>query len=190
MINYKIIDDSIIHYESAGFKRIESPWTVSREILDLTKPVDKIPYQLEHNKKCLVGSGEQSFLYLYLKGFLPYGRFQTVTPCFRDEEFGFLHTKYFMKNELIITDIIHGDTVGKMVNNAIDFLSKYLDKDNLRIVSTEEGYDILYKQDELGSYGIRKSDFLVWIYGTGVAEPRLSMIMNKYGISHKRNTEG
>src|SRR4051812_17183406 len=105
MIDYKLLDDSIIYYEGKGFKRIESPWAVSENVDNITKPFDRVSFQLKHNNKCLVASGEQSFLYLYLKGFLPHGQFQTITPCFRFESFDFLHTKYFMKNELIKTDV-------------------------------------------------------------------------------------
>jgi hypothetical protein len=45
----------------------------------ITKPKDRISFQLKHNDKCLVASGEQSFLYLYLKDFLPKGKFQAIT---------------------------------------------------------------------------------------------------------------
>lgn len=43
-------------------------------------------------------------------------------------------------------------------------------------------YDLMYRDVELGSYGIRKCDFLTWVYGTGVAEPRLTRTLKKYGI--------
>lgn len=79
MINYKILDESINFYEKSGFSRVESPWTVTQQISQITKPQDKIDFEIKHNGKVLVASGEQSFLYLYLKGFLPKGRFQTVT---------------------------------------------------------------------------------------------------------------
>ena len=80
MIDYKILNDSILYYESKGFKRIEAPWTVSENVDNITKPKDRLSFQLKHNNKCLVASGEQSFLYLYLKNFLPLGQYQTVTP--------------------------------------------------------------------------------------------------------------
>lgn len=98
MINYKILDDSLQYYEEHKFQRIETPWTVSKYVDELTKPIDKISFELKHNDKCLVASGEQSFLYLYLKEFLPKGQYQTITPCFRYESFDFLHSKYFMKD--------------------------------------------------------------------------------------------
>jgi hypothetical protein len=45
-----------------GFSRIESPWTVSKYVDDITKPKDRISFQLKHNDKCLVASGEQFVL--------------------------------------------------------------------------------------------------------------------------------
>jgi len=123
MIDYGILDMSTKFYEKRNYKRIESPWTVSQYVDDITRPKDKISFQLKHNNKCLVASGEQSFLYLYLKNFLPKGRYQTITPCFRFESFDYLHSKYFMKNELIITDNVNEDELDIVLHDALDFLS-------------------------------------------------------------------
>jgi hypothetical protein len=181
MINYQIIADSNLYYENNGFKRIESPWTVSEYVDNITKPKDVISCQLKHNNKCLVASGEQSFLYLYLKEFLPKGQFQTTTPCFRQDNFDYQHSKYFIKNELIKTDIVNNDELVKITEVCLKFYRKYLP--DSEIITTDLGFDIEYRGNELGSYGIRESEFLIWIYATACAEPRLSKIMNKYGIS-------
>jgi hypothetical protein len=181
MINYNIIADSISFYEQSGFKRIESPWTVSQYVNDLTKPKDvTTSFQLKHNDKCLVASGEQSFLYLYLKEFLPKGQFQTTTPCFRYENFDYSHTKYFIKNELIKTDVVNQIELEKIIQQCLLFFGKYIHPTELSVVKTEIGFDIEYKGHELGSYGIRENDFLHWVYGTGCPEPRLSRIINIY----------
>lgn len=181
MIDYQNIADSINFYEELGYKRIESPWLVPVCIDNITKPTDKNHYMLKHNDKCLVASGEQSFLYLYMKDFLPKGRFQTVTPCFRDERFDMTHGKYFIKNELIITDNPDLLTLEEIIQNAFKFYESKIDKDYLTIIKTDIGYDINFKNDnnviELGSYGIRECNFLKWIYGTGCAEPRLSNVL-------------
>lgn len=178
MIDYKIVADSIDYYESRGFKRIESPWTVSEYVDNLTKPEGVTSFQLKHNNKCLVASGEQSFLYLYLKEFLPKGQFQTTTPCFRYEEFDYQHTKYFIKNELIKTDVVDLMELEKIVEISLGFFKRYIP--NAIVVSTENGFDIEYRGNELGSYGIRENEYLKWIYATGCAEPRLSKIINIY----------
>lgn len=65
--------------------------------------------------------------------------------------------------------------------DAKDFFEMVL-KDSVEIKCVEQensliNYDIMYKNHELGSYGIRKYENLFqWIYGTGCAEPRLSLI--------------
>lgn len=181
MINYKIIADSIDYYENNGFIRIESPWTVSEYVDNLTKPKDRISFQLKHNNKCLVASGEQAFLYLYLKDFLPKGQFQTTTPCFRMESFDYSHTKYFIKNELIKTDVVNDIELEKVIDKCLKFYKKYIP--DVVVAKTEIGFDIEYNGQELGSYGIRECEYLKWIYATGCAEPRLSKIINLYGIS-------
>jgi hypothetical protein len=215
MINYGIIDQSIKFYEGLGFQRIESPWTVTPEISSITKPSFAKDFSIAEKNKVLVASAEQSFLYLYNKGFLPKGKFQSVTPCFRDEVFTPLHTKYFVKNELIATDNVSKEALRSMVHCARDFFRQFCllpkvndnyvsstkEKNDVLIVSTDNGrnvvvddvdvndgylypsYDLVYRGIELGSYGIRKCNFLTWIYGTGVAEPRLTRALKTYGIS-------
>lgn len=182
MIDYKILNESVEFYEKEGFQRIEAPWTVTQAVSQITKPDFKgEEFYLDKKKKVLVASGEQSFLYLYLKGFLPTGNFQTITPCFRDDLFDFTHTKYFMKNELIITgadaSVINVEII---TDQAFRFFSKYFRKNDLRIIKTDDGFDINYKEYELGSYGYRKCEFLTWVYGTGLAEPRFSNILKLY----------
>ena len=71
-----------------------------------------------------MASGEQSFLYLYLKNFLPKGKYQTVTPCFREEVFDETHTKYFMKNELIITDNVNKEELLRVVDICKKFFNR------------------------------------------------------------------
>lgn len=177
MIDYGNISKSIEFYGDKGFARIEAPWTVSPAISSITKPVDRTDYILRHNGKSLVASGEQSFLYLYLKNHLPKGRFQTVTPCFRDETFDHLHSKYFIKNELIDTLDVSEDNLHHIILTCLEFFRMSLGE-SVRVMKTQEGYDIVCKAGEkdveLGSYGIRSCEFLDWIYATGCAEPRLS----------------
>lgn len=183
MIDYNKIAASINHYELYGFKRIESPWTVTKAIADITRPVECNNFTIEEKGKVLVASGEQSFLYLYNKGFLPKGAFMSITPCFRDESFDAFHTKYFIKNELIVTDIVSDIMLSKVIDCAVMFFKNYI-KNGITVIQTgTSSYDITYEGIELGSYGIRKCDYLEWIYGTGIAEPRLTRTLKKYGLS-------
>jgi len=116
-----------------------------------------------------------------LKDSIPKGQYQTITPCFRDDEEDYLHSKHFMKNELIKTDVVNSNTLLDIVLVSLEFFRKYLPE--AYHVTTDEGFDILYRDDELGSYGIRQTVFLKWIYGTACAEPRLTKIMKKHGLS-------
>jgi len=184
MIDYYKIALSIDFYKSKGFTRIESPWTVTEKINRITAPPNSPVWTISNKDKVLVASGEQSFLYLYLKDFLPKGSFQTTTPCFRDEPFDQTHTKYFIKNELIKTDIVNDSELQNVVDTAMDFfarISKSFDSDaETTCIKTDLGYDILINGIEVGSYGIRQCEYLKWIYGTGCSEPRLSMsLLNK-----------
>lgn len=184
MIDYGRLDRSLRYYESNGFKRIESPWTVTKDVSDITKPPNGTDWEIIGKDKVLVASGEQSFLYLYLKGFLPKGRYQTITPCFREEPFDRTHTKYFIKNELMITDDVSEESLKFVINTCKQFYERELES-VVDIIETKEGFDLEVNGIEIGSYGIRSCEYLKWIYGTGLAEPRMTFIKNtlKNGIS-------
>lgn len=177
MINYLRLAQSIEFYAQAGFKRIEAPWWVPNEIMNITLPEGKDPidtlYYLAKNKKSLVASGEQSLLYLANQGLLPGGKYQTVTPCFRDEVQGPTRRKFFMKNELMVAGTQSESELQAIIQTAMEFFKTQVpDASKLQVVKTKEGFDIEYGGIELGSYGIRRCSFLDWVYGTGVAEPR------------------
>jgi hypothetical protein len=182
-----------------GYTRIETPWWVTQEILDITKPpYAKEPYRISANDKCLVASGEQSLLYMINKGQLPPGKYHTITPCFRNEPFDVYHSKYFLKLELIhlietgfnarITRVL-----GDMIDHALFFMQGELPE--VRTVRTSQSewdktivpgtgtwdiaVDIEGDNIELGSYGVRHCPFATWVYGTGVAEPRFSKVRDR-----------
>lgn len=182
-IDYLKIANSISFYEKKGFKRIEAPWWVPAEIKDITKPKDAPAdegYFLKKNNKFLVASAEQSFLYMANQGLLPKGRYQATTPCFREEIQGIMKRKYFLKNELIITDKVNQSQLNFAIDCALKFFkTQVLEKNKLNVVKIDDSFDIEYGGIELGSYGIRSTSFLDWIYATGCAEPRLSRAIEK-----------
>lgn len=182
MIDYGRIQRSIDFYRVHEFQRIESPWTVTKAVSSITKPSEKEDWYIENKNKVLVASGEQSFLYLYLKGFLPKGKFQTVTPCFREDVFDETHTKYFIKNELIITDEVNESSLKWVVAQCKKFFELELDHE-VKIIELENSIDLEVD-------GIRKCDYLEWIYATGCAEPRMSHIKRRIqnGLSRKSNS--
>ena len=186
MINYEIIAESVKHYSKYNFKQIETPWFISSIADDITRPAISIPY-IVNGVQRLPGSGEQSFLELMLEGKLPPGCYQTVTPCFRNEQVDLLHKNYFLKNELIITDLTIPHPLHRIILPARHFFYKYLGN-KIEQVKTDSGWDLMYNDIELGSYGYKEHGHLKWYYGTGVAEPRLSTVINIYGISQNKNT--
>jgi hypothetical protein len=183
MINYALLADSQAHYGRHGFSRIEVPWTVSDAVSAMTRPPGAVPYKLEHNGKCLVGSAEQSFVYMMVKGYLPAGRYQAVTPCFRDEFFDETHSKYFMKNELIDTESATDADAERCCGIALDFFARHLGACD--VVRTQHGWDIECDGLELGSYGRRNTETLEWVYATGCAEPRMSLALKRRMIMGK-----
>jgi aspartyl-tRNA synthetase len=186
IFNYQLLQDSITYYDTQGFTRIETPWIVSAASNMITRPREGTTLMVTPSKVdsrigkerdgvswgALVASGEQSFLQLYMDETLPKGQFQTTTACFRDELVDYTHSRWFMKNELIKTDIVSQAELEIMVEKAYCFFKSYVE--NIKITKEPHGYDIIGNGLELGSYGIRTSDVTDWIYGTGCAEPRLS----------------
>lgn len=199
MINYKLLDLASNYYSGIGYDRVESPWLVTKEISDITKPVGASSHivrkDTETKEKVFVASGEQSFLYLINKGFLPIaGKFHTITPCMRNDAFDSTHTKYFMKLELIdynTNSILTIDAIDKVVYTMVEqalvfFKSQVPIPKKLTITSISDtefpAYDILYNDIEIGSYGYRECMFCNWVYGTGLAEPRFSRLVNMNNI--------
>lgn len=196
MIDYSLIASATDYYVNKGFQRIETPWLVSKDIADLTKPLDSSTYivqkDVERKQKAFVASGEQSFLYLINKGHLPSsGRYQTVTPCLRDDMWDTTHMKNFIKLELIeyITYNEYANiklntinSVHRMVDQALSFFSTKVNASLLSVVNTSTkdsvSFDINLDGVEIGSYGYRSCMFCEWIYGTGIAEPRFSRLVN------------
>lgn len=189
-IDYSKINDSIDFYSKVGYKRIETPWLVSREIHDITRPENKALYTVTKNEKIktFVASGEQSFLYLINKSQLSSGFYQTTTPCLRNDDFDDLHTKYFIKNELIYFEYKKNiqfnqknfnHILENMLYDALKFFSQYDSSSKFIFEKSDENVtDIKYKGVEIGSYGIRSSNFCNWVFGTGCAEPRFSTVLN------------
>lgn len=195
MINYHNLAKSVDFYAERGFERLEAPWWVSPETMKITAPPGHHEdYFIPINQKCLVASGEQSFLYMMLKERLPAGGYQTVTPCFRNESIGALSKKTFIKNELIQTKDVTPENLKRIIDICFDFFASVVPmKSKLEIIQTgdtpENGVDIYYSGVELGSYGIRSHLFLDWIYATGCAEPRLSRAVEKEVADLKLQTK-
>jgi len=173
---YRLLS-AITYYNSQGYKFINLDWTIDEKTSLITKPFNRKDFFVYD--KVLVASGEQSFLELISNGKLEPGKYCGITPCFRDENvIDELHQNYFMKVELIDTLNPNKKGLDNMITCAENFYSNYLKTRTLEI--QDEMYDILDDKNgiELGSYGTRCHKNINWVFGTGLAEPRLSKVLN------------
>ena len=182
------IDSVVLHrlsqaqsyYDMAGFKNIEVPWFVDKSIIDITLPPGATPVEIP-GRGYLIGSAEQGFLSLIAEGKLPSGKYQSTSPCFRNDSVDELHRTAFMKLELIDTRVLENITTDVQLKSVIQLAELFFESCvGVEILQTEDGFDIVDSKNkiELGSYGIRSHPLVgTWIYGTGVAEPRLSAVL-------------
>ncbi len=177
-------------YSSEGYTEVDLSWTASAGAISLTKPPHAKNFLLD-KFDFLVGSGEQSFLDMLNRNELvPNRRYFGTTPCFRDDVEDELHSRYFLKTELFIPLPYSEENERKisislsfMMYDALRFLEKVSNIGTvIRSIKEYDGHssqlDIVTEKKgiELGSYGYRRVDKLkmAWMYGTGLAEPRLT----------------
>lgn len=180
-IDYRKFGDTLDFYESRGYRYIEVPWIVSDAAISVTLPPGKEATTTGFG--ALVGSAEQSFIQMLQDG-ITISKACAITPCFRDEPGGWdeLHQPYFMKLELINTDA-SDEVLSEMIDDATENFNRWIPT---RVEKTEIGYDIVAADSgiELGSYGWRQLNDNQWfIYGTGLALPRLDVALGWQGMS-------
>ena len=172
--------EAIAHYEQHGFRYIETAWAVPHAIVRVTAPNDECTFPFADGLT-LVGSGEQSLLHLIEQGEISApGKYQTTTPCFRNEVEDELHKKYFLKNELMIYAPTSPKTqLEELMAVCVSYHERVASGHNVNVVrSGKHGeWDITVNGIEVGSYGLRTYRNHTWIYGTGHAEPRVSIAM-------------
>lgn len=166
-MNYRIISDAIEYYQFIGYKYFSVPWIVEKEVINITKPASARSFETFMGS--LVASGEQSFLQVR-NILIDDKRYVCATPCFRDEQEDFLHQIWFFKVELMVPNPLTW-TLEQIIQQAKLFFDRY---GTTKLIKTDIGTDIYINNIEVGSYGIRHYRDFSWIYGTGVAEPRLS----------------
>lgn len=185
--NYPIMDWSLLqkaclYYSNLGYKQTEVPWIVPENYSKTTKPhnnqsfvQDKDSFKNQSHE--LVGSAEQGFIYLLLNKLISHGKFFSVSPCFRFDNYDETHFPWFIKLELFIypENILNADILlSKTINDSLDFFKLHA-KETPEVVNiSQDFYDINLNNIELGSYGIRTIDSYSFIYGTGLALPRFS----------------
>jgi len=175
LLDYRYIADAQDFYLERDYEPTAVPWVIGIDAYTST-----LPPRVEHYATLggfLVGSAEQSFIQLMTDG-EKLGRIQAASPCFRSEDHDELHSPYFFKLELFDNELpMTNNSVLSVLDDARGFFDKYLPT-----AVTQEGehaWDIVAAHNgmELGSYGIRTYKEFQWIYGTGVALPRLQQAL-------------
>lgn len=178
-ISWNRIAQAINYYTIKKYEYIEVPWMVDEETINITKPPQARLFDSFLGN--LVASGEQSFLAIR-EDLCPGRKYQCVTPCFRDEKYDELHLPYFVKCELIHVLWKTDDAdqaLELMIRDAWNFITG-ITYTCTEVVKTDIGKDILTAGIEVGSYGYREHEGFRWIYGTGLAEPRMSQAVSKW----------
>lgn len=180
IISANKIISSIDYFKTHGFELVDVPMCVEKCCSDLTKPEYAITFH--HTSDAVyVASAEQSFIQMFKDGKLKNNHsYMALTPCLRDEvKFDDYHYFLFLKLELI--------TIGSHCTSSILDLAKTnfenLSNTKVDIIKTTEeidSYDLQIDDIEIGSYGGRYMlDGTPYTYGTGIAEPRFSVVLNK-----------
>lgn len=180
IVDYKLLSKAIKFFSHKGYTQVETPWRVSEESINLTF---KSSESFKSDDKFLVGSAEQGFLEMISDGILEYGRYMSVSPCFRNEKEDYYHQQEFIKLELIDIILVKNMfALNLMRDSVLKFITKHLKvkSSSIVVVSTNDDstdFDILIDGIEYGSYGFRNIEEKVYIYGTGIALPRASKIL-------------
>jgi seryl-tRNA synthetase len=192
-INYQTVSRAISLYAPKGYKYVDTPWYVTSKTLTVTLPRERQGFSMRYpelpHDKYLVGSAEQGFLQLMLDGKIQPGSYSSAGPCFRDEPVeDELHRYSFFKLELIKIyqpdEVPEPIDVWKMAHMAKDVHADLYglvekSRQQLRVVKTEQGYDLELASVEVGSYGLREHAGHRWLYGTGLALPRAQIALSK-----------
>lgn len=177
-INYQILLNALTYYTHKGFEYREVPWIISHQAYVSTRPNDRPEFYTLGGY--LVASGEQGYIQELQEG-KALTKHICVTPCFREEEvLDDIHYRYFLKAELIDTNVSK-ENLHEMIKTAETFFTNYSKVHVLQTDTRGNAYDIIDSLTgiELGSYGIRTLSNHEFIYGTAVALPRLSVVINK-----------
>lgn len=178
------LSEALKFYTDKGCQYVEVPWIVSPKTTAITKPVEckDFPFGSSH---VLVGSAEQSFLEMYNFVKETNKICVALTPCFRDDKEDMLHQTYFHKIELFSAspsddDLIFQyamDFMDSKFNGELQIYEQVVLDSNFDILHSA---DIMYKDIELGSYGVRRYGDMIWSYGTGLAEPRFTTALKYF----------
>lgn len=173
-------------YWSLWFQGKTVPALVDPDVMGHTCPQDALDGRLYGRfPDTVVASAEQSLIQLDKDGELEPGWWMALTPCYRREPvLDETHLPVFLKLELMRLGK-PGQEYHKLDAEWIAqrFRAFLLENYGLptNLLETEEGFDVMYEDLELGSYGVRKTmTGKSYVYGTGLAEPRASIAFSRF----------
>lgn len=182
LIDWSLIKEACLYYSNLGYQQTEVPWVIPENYSKTTKPhenqsfvQDKAIFENQHNE--LIGSAEQGFIYLLLNKLITYGKFFSVSPCFRFDNYDETHFPWFIKLELFIypENILNSENIlSQTIDESFNFFKLYSIKNPEIIKFSDSLYDINLNKIEVGSYGIRSINSYSYVYGTGLALPRFT----------------
>jgi hypothetical protein len=184
-INWVRLGEAVEFYKAHGFEYIDTPWYVDYQTVRVTCPVaskimvvDNNTEEYYNNVKALVGSAEQGFMQMALDGKLPNVNYVSCGPCFRDDVVDKLHQKTFMKVELFSR--CNSKSEAKMAAKELRNRAKSFMNHEPTVVKNKHGWDLELNGIEVGSYGGHYYEGIGWwAYGTGLAEPRYTLALEK-----------
>lgn len=192
ILSYPAIDWGLLarassFYANKEFQYIETPWTTPTSVHDFTKPhqnpsfIHELSLPQGHELCELVGSAEQGFIYLMLNNAIKDGKYYSVTPCFRFDNYDKTHQPWFMKTELMhlqsnCSEQQAAENALELLKSAALFFKEIAPEGKLDTVQTSPtSWDLNLNGIEVGSYGVRKVQNIIFAYGTGLALPRFSV---------------
>lgn len=162
------------------------PALVDPDVMSHTCPAGVTDSRLNgRGTDTVVASAEQSFLQLDKDGELKAGNWMALTPCYREEPvLDDVHLPVFLKLELIqISDDVNFYTRSEamyLAHKMQKFFKEFYAMPT-KVIETEDGWDVMYEDLELGSFGVRRTmTGRSYIYGTGLAEPRASIALSRF----------
>lgn len=181
-IDWILLAKAVDFYNKSSYFQVETPFAIPDFYHFYTKPHNDQTFVLndgmfEQNKHELVGSAEQGFIFLLLNNQLDLSKkLFSVTPCFRADNYDKLHQPWFMKLELFHYSSNENDLMN-MLQLAKSFYEKQSDVPVNIIQTGNNAYDLEMNNIEVGSYGFRSVEDYTFIYGTGLALPRFSIVL-------------
>ena len=173
---WRNLGNAALLYEARGWKWLDAEWAVKDDACRMTLPsgmeATKVTWQ-NADTMSLVGSAEQSFIDLMLRNSICSGKWQAITPCFRNESYTEpARRNVFIKLELFLCDM-QSEKLQGVISDAAEVMYVITGIMPNRVIN-EDGYDLEINGIEVGSYGCRKVNGRPYIFGTGCAEPRMT----------------